>query len=159
MTKSRTAALVAVIGLATGFMGAEIVSAPTAAIAAEKAKQVSPKVGKPLQEAIAAVKASKLDDALPRSLLQHAHDAIDAPVDADILFERIGVLEQLPGDACAYDADAGARLSLGQREEAAAIDVDGEETTLHAVETVVDGVFAGAAAGVFVAGGAAAEFV
>ncbi len=67
MTKSRTAAMVAVIALATGFMGAEIVSAPTAAIAAEKAKQVSPKVGKPLQEAIAAVKASKLDDALAKA--------------------------------------------------------------------------------------------
>jgi tetratricopeptide (TPR) repeat protein len=48
-------------------MGAEIVTAPPAAIAAEKAKQVSPKVGKPLQDAIAAVKAGKLQEGLAKA--------------------------------------------------------------------------------------------
>jgi tetratricopeptide (TPR) repeat protein len=67
MMKSRTVAMVAVVALATGFMGAQVVYAPTAAIAAEKAKQVSPKVGKPLQDAIAAVKAGKLAEGLAKA--------------------------------------------------------------------------------------------
>ena len=67
MTKSRTAAMVAVVALATGFMGAEIVSAPTAAFAAEKAPQMSIKVGKPLTEALAAVKAGKLAEGLAKA--------------------------------------------------------------------------------------------
>lgn len=68
MTKSRTAAMVAVIALATGFMGAEIVSAPTAAVAAEAKKPtVKPAVGKPLNEAMVAVKAGKLPEALAKA--------------------------------------------------------------------------------------------
>ena len=67
MTKSRTVAMVAVIALATGFMGAEIVSAPTAAIAAEAAKKtLSPKM-KPLIDAVNLVKANKIDEALAKA--------------------------------------------------------------------------------------------
>ena len=68
MTKSRTAAMVAVIALATGFMGAEIVSAPTAAIAAEaKGKTLTPKM-KPLLDAVNLVKGGKVDEALAKAL-------------------------------------------------------------------------------------------
>lgn len=69
MAKSRTTVMVAAIALATGFMGAEIVSAPTAAIAAEAKKPptVKPAVGKPLQEAMTAVKAGKLPEALAKA--------------------------------------------------------------------------------------------
>ncbi len=67
MTKSRTAALVAVIGLATGFMGAEMIAAPTAAIAAEAKKTLTPKM-KPQLEAVNLVKGNKLDEALAKAL-------------------------------------------------------------------------------------------
>jgi len=67
MTKSRTAAVVAVLALATGFIGAEIVSAPNAAIAAEAKKSLSPKM-KPLLDAVNLVKGGKVDEALAKAL-------------------------------------------------------------------------------------------
>lgn len=67
MTKSRTAAMFAVIALATGFTGAEILSAPTAAIAAEaKGKTLTPKM-KPLLDAVNLVKGGKVDEALAKA--------------------------------------------------------------------------------------------
>src|SRR3954469_9058276 len=68
MTKSRTAAMVALsFGLATAFVGAELMNAPAATAAEAKGKALSPKM-KPLLDAVNLVKGGKVDEALAKAL-------------------------------------------------------------------------------------------
>jgi len=68
MTTSKAISRIALsFAIATGFVGADLVVAPQAALAAQKAPTVSPKVGKPLQDAQALGKQKKFKEAIAKA--------------------------------------------------------------------------------------------